>query len=323
MSAIENNKAAVVRIYQKAQTLMSDTNIQQIYLPNDFLGNGIILTSDGLICTTDHVIKNLKGNYYVVTDDNQIYQTQGLTQDPYSNLIFLKIETNNLSVVEFAQKEGLSVTDDVFVFRRVEGGGLSVSLGNIENLSYREISSVDDVIESTESLSVYIRLTHGLKPEYLSAPLFNNQGKVVGLGILDESTEEINKVIPSSAIATALNQYLKTGKITRTYFGINYIDLSKNINVPENLSQGYTNGILIYGDINRGFSAVLVNSPAEQAALKKGDIILKMENYDIDQNKNFTELVQSYQPEEVIELQIIQVGSPVTINLTLSEVALE
>lgn len=73
------------------------TDVQQdSYTADEFLGNGLVLTNDGWVATTNDVVSNLSDKYVIITQDGQVLLVKDIKQDAEQGLIFLKVEIDNL-----------------------------------------------------------------------------------------------------------------------------------------------------------------------------------------------------------------------------------
>jgi len=78
-------------------------------------------------------------------------------------------------------------------------------------------------------------------------------------------------------------------------------------------------GILVVGDDTRGLPAVVPDSPADQAGIKEGDVILKLNGDTIDQSNSFLKLLSKYSPGDEVELTIMRDGENTILKVKLGE----
>lgn len=316
--AIEKVSPAIVDIFVKKPT--NATELDQIYLINERKGEGLILTNDGLIITTNQVVDNLKEDYVVITSDNKIYSASNYLEDPVTGTVFIKIEAVNLPVVDFANLEDINYGDEVFVLQNnINSFGYDLSLTNIKNLNYRNISSPSELVETSEKLSKKILINEKFDSFTKASPVINLDGKIVGLLV---ENEKLNFVLPIQFIKTILSGVLKNNKIERPYLGVHYISLSEAINIPDKLSQGRNKGALIYSSDPKNPS-IEIKSPAQKAGLKEGDIILKVNGLIIDQKNSLTYYIQDSKIGDIVNLSILRSGSEKEIKVELEKMLIK
>ncbi len=266
----------------------SSNDIQKnIYQKKDFLGNGLILTNDGWVVTTNNVVK-ADGQYSLVTQDHKIYKVKRIERDGSLGLMFLKVEAENLPVISMGRLQDVYEGEKV-----VSVAGLSYFNRNltVDRVANRSFQITNRLIFNTENYNLFISLARELKNEFWGAPVFNLNKQVIGL-ISDY--HGINYIIPADYLKRSFNQLLTQNKIERTYLGIEYIDLARVVSHDLNY-----HGALIMN--------IKKDSPLSQKGLgiEAGDIIIKIGDDIINENNNLTNLVQEYKMGDKITLTIL------------------
>jgi len=311
--ALETVKPALVSIYLQKNQKTESGPLEKIYLPSEFVGQGFILTSDGWIVTNKEVINDFKKKYLVFTSLGKEFTPSEFILDSATNLVFLKIEAKDLPVVKFGDLEKLNLGQLVLV----PGFALKVTVANIEALDYQNISSSADFILSSEKFSKYILIKDSLNSDYLGAPLINLAGEIIGV-MTKNDLVGLRIALPINDAEKAIASVLKNKTISRPYLGLHYLDLSKTFGLDESITLGKTKGALIQG--SEEVPALEAASPAQKSGLKKGDIILKVEENEINSEKNLTELIQEYKPGEIINLTILRNKEEKVIKAELGEI---
>lgn len=318
-TARQKIEPSLVSIFLKKP--QSNNVLDQLYLPTDLKGGGIILTSDGWIITSNQVVDDLTEEYVVVVPNNQILEVIDFLEDPVSGVVFLKVETENLIAAEFIEFEDIYLGQEVLAIQSQSNSENNITLTQIENLEYRPVDQAKDLIQSSEYFSHKILIRDPLNSFYDGYPLIDYNGKIIGINVSSQLEEsKITLVIPIEFIKSKLNNVLKEKKIKRNYLGIYYLDLSQTLNISEEVSQGLSKGALIFQDENSNLSAVIKGSPADKAGLKEGDIILKISEQEIDSKNNLTDIIQNnYQVGDSVELKILRDDVEKTIQVKLEE----
>jgi serine protease Do len=138
------------------------------------------------------------------------------------------------------------------------------------------------------------------------------------LGILGESKEDAGMkmfIVPVNHLQYVVDQYLGKGKVERAILGIYYVALSKeSAYLARN---NFDHGALIYSPSGQQGLAVLSGSPAEQAGIKVGDIILSVNGEEVNPDKNLAQLISKYKPGDKIDLKISRDGKEMNVSVIL------
>jgi S1-C subfamily serine protease len=316
---IQNLKPSLVNIFLKKEKGLD--SFEQFYSSSEILGNGVVLTSDGWIITTNSVVSDLSKKYSIAQDNKEIHEVVNLLQDPATAFVFLKVEATDLKPVQFVDPDSLKLGQEALILRDiVPDNAVDLLVTNIVNLGYQDSLKKTNIIESTERFSRMIKVSYNPDELYRGAPLANSKGEVIALSIAQGETSR-NMFLPLSFLNNKIiSILLKESEIQRSYLGVNYIDLSKALNVPEALAQKMNKGALIFSNKDESIQAVAAKSPAEKAGLKENDIILSINDTEINQTNNLTETIQDYSVGENITLKILRKGKEQEVKVTLSKV---
>ena len=266
------------------------------------LGSGFIINKNGTIVTNNHVINNAED--IIVRVGDKEYEAKVLGADPYSDLAVLKIDTNKKFIpVKFGNSDKARVGDWVVAIGNPFGLGGTVTSGIISARN-RDINLTryDDFIQTDASIN----------QGNSGGPLFNLDGDVIGINTAiiapgQSGSIGIGFAIPSNAASNVINQLIKYGKTKRGWLGVRIQQVTKEIADVEKLNN--TEGALV--------ASVGVNSPAEKAGLKAGDIILKFDGKKIDTMRALPKLVSNTEVGKNVELKIWRNKKLITKKLTL------
>ncbi len=307
--AAKNTMPAVLEIFPKK--LSSHDPENQIYLRDERAALGVALTSDGWIVSFGKKLSDLKNNFVVVANDQKILEPKKIISDEATGAVFIKIETDNLSVPKLGSEENVSLGETILTLRNKQ----SFRVARIVDLFYEPTTEPKDLLKSSEIFSKLILLDQDLTQNEVGAPLINLSGEIIGI---------VSDVSPAAAVSIefwrdAFLEILKTEKTGRPYLGIHYLDLGNSPGISEALSQGKTAGALIWSDKNLKISGVIKNSPAAISGLKDGDIIIKINNTNLSQKTDLSKIIAGYSPADKIQIAILRNGEEKTIEVTLGE----
>jgi S1-C subfamily serine protease len=284
--------------YKKPSELLSS-----VYLDKEALGSGFVFTSDGWLLTSKQVINDPKKEY-VAQIGQEVYQVKKIVADEITDAVFVKIERSNLPVVDLGTRNILNYGQSVLVATDCSG----VSRTTINDLYYAPRNDVSDLIRASENFYQYILIKGDFPAIGLGGAVVNLDGKVVGVLIsLD------GKVLPIDYFSSVMKSAVQKEEISRSYLGVNFIDLE----LAPNLLVAQKQGALISSDISR--RAVIANSPAQKAGLQAGDIIIKVENEEVSKSRTLPELIQDYEPGVTVNLIVNRDGKEVEVKVALEK----
>ena len=293
--------------------------LDSLYLEKDFLGSGVVVTSDGWLLTHQSVL-NKAENAVVVTSDKKKYQLEGKVLDPFSGLVLVKIVAVGLSPVKFADLTEMPGTQALIVSRySIQNHGSDLIKNYIRKFGYHDQSKGSDFLLSTERIERYLKMSSPLDGVYNGAAVISDKNEIVGL-LFNSGHEAIDLGIPSFYLKSAVNNFLSTSdKILRSSIGLNYLDLTESLGLSNDVTENRLKGAVLIGDAKRNIMAVVENSPAAKAGLKAGDIILKINNEEINERNSLTKLIQDYTPGKEIILTISREGKEQEVKVILEE----
>lgn len=292
--------------------------LDALYLEKDFLGSGLVITSDGWLLAPKSVIAT--GNYAVVLADKKVYQPDKAVEDSFSNLVLVHIAANNLSPVKFAALNSVLPTDSLLTARySIQNHGADLVKTSIQKFSYHDQSKPVDFLLSTDKIDHYLKIAKDLPAVYNGAVLLNNKNEVVG-ALFNSGRDLINLAVPAYYLKSAVDNFLvNSEKVMRGRLGLSYVDLSETLGLAREITEDRVKGAVLLGDAKRSILAVAENSPAAKAGLKAGDIIIKVNNEDIDESNSLTKLIQDYKSGQEITLRVSRKGEETDVKVVLEE----
>ncbi len=222
------------------------------------LGSGVIISSDGLIMTNNHVIQDAE-EIWVVLADGQALKAQVVGTDPDTDLALLNTGKNGLKVIKAGDSSNLQVGDVVLAIGNPFGVGQTVTMGIVGATGRSQLG-----INTFEN---FIQTDAAINPGNSGGALINAHGELVGINtaIFSKSggSHGIGFAIPVKLAEGVMQQLLKHGRVVRGWLGLAGQDMTAELAKSFNLKE--TAGVLISG--------VQEGGPADQAGIKPGDII--------------------------------------------------
>ena len=271
---IKQVQNSIIQIFEKRSS-EGTTILEKVYLPQDILGQGFVLTSDGWIISATPIFNDTKKEYVAITPDNSVHKITGVTNDPITNISFFKLDVQNLPVSKFSTNTSNYQNTPLTMFN----GKKTITTTYVQSLQYNQ----EGLIHDSENFYSKILLDKNVNKAFLGSPVTNSNGEI--LGIVMNTDKEKTTVLPMKSINPILKNIFKSNKPMRPYLGVNYLDLSELIGTKQkNNTQDVTQlqkGALIYADEELEIAGIKKDSPAENAGLKIGDVILKVENEEV------------------------------------------
>ena len=278
------------------------------------IGTGFIVTADGLIVTNKHLVTEANIEIKVITDDYQIYDATVAGLDPLTDLALLKIEADNLPVANLYPAEEIKLGQRVLALgNKYQKHENFVSWGILSAVNKGVYNSEQPVLSRMEGL---LQTDALVKSFNTGGPLVNLSGEVIGLLSAPNDLETVGFAIPVAVLRSAVDSYIKNGRIQRSSLGINYETITPDVAQIEEYDRA--EGIrLVAGD---NIPAVAPGSPAAQAGLRAGDIIHKINGRSIDINNGFRRMLQEYSPGSEIDITYIRNNEEKVISVKVGEV---
>jgi S1-C subfamily serine protease len=251
-----------IEVQQPARSRRSSSTRPPRGIPREVKGSGsgFIFTPDGFILTNSHVVHGSQ-RIEVTVSDGRKYEADLIGDDPDTDLAVIRINAPNLVPVKLGEAQNIRVGQLVVAIGNPYGFQYSVTAGVVSALgrSLRAQSGrlMDDVIQTDAALN----------PGNSGGPLVNSRGEVVGVNTA--------MILPAQGIcfATSIDtakfvasRLIRDGKVSRSYIGL----AGQNVPLPRRIVRYYNlaveSGILIVSFED--------NSPARNAGLREGDIII-------------------------------------------------
>jgi len=286
---------------------------------SEAIGSGVILTSNGYIATNDHVVSGFTS--FTVTLSNGVKeQAQLVGQDPQDDLAVLKIAANNLQPITFADSSQVQVGEFALAIGSPLGLADSTTFGIVSALNRTESEQPSG---PASVLTGLIQTSAAINPGNSGGALVNLQGQLIGMPTLGATTTQngttvsgIGFAIPSNRIKFVTDQLIKSGKLTSTgqgFLGVQGQDVTPQLAASSGLS--VQQGVLVSGFANDTAG----NSPAQQAGLQAGDVIIAVNGQAISDNNDLASALLNQAPGTQVTLTVVNGSNQQTVKVTLGE----
>ena len=252
-------------------------------LVGEGVGSGVIFDKAGYIVTNNHV-----GG-----------------RDEKTDLAVVKIKMDNLPVAEFGDSDSLQV------------GEPAIAIGNPLGLEFQGtvtvgvISSLNRTIGAEGQSMKLIQTDAAINPGNSGGALVDADGKVIGINsakISKEGVEGLGFAIPINAARPILQDLIKNGKVVRPYLGLYGLDQQMAARFGMKLNVA---GIYVY--------KVAAGGPLDQAGLRHGDVILKLDGTDVKDFSALQSVMDKHNVGDSVSLDYTRNGSDHEVTVVLQE----
>lgn len=281
------------------------------------IGSGFIYDIKGYIMTNHHVIDEATEIKVKLTSgDNVVASVVG--SDEYADIAVIKVDQSHVKrVAKLGDNNKMKVGDTVFTIGSpisIDYAG-TVTRGILSGKNRMVAVSVSNSSSSDWIMNV-MQTDAAINPGNSGGPLCNVNGEVIGVNsmkIVKSEIEGIGFAIPIEDAIEYAKLIISGEKIQRAYLGISMIDLT--------VSNQYLRqqGITIDESITSGVVVVSTekDGPSAKADIEKGDVIVKIGEYDVTSVAELRYYLYKYKPKDTIEIKVIRGKSNKIFKVTL------
>ncbi|MDK2744210.1 MAG: DegQ family serine endoprotease [Nitrospira sp. BO4] len=261
--------------------------------PRRSQGSGVIVSSDGYVLTNNHVIANAQ-EVSVTLPDKREFKGKIVGTDPKTDLAVVKINASDLPSVRWGDASKLQVGEYVLAVGNPFGLNSTVTLGIVSAVGrgHMGITQYEDFIQTDAAIN----------PGNSGGALVNTNGELVGINTAIFSQtggyQGVGFAVSTTMAKPIYESLVRTGKVVRGYLGIGLQDLNQDL--AKSFSINDSKGALI--------SDVKENSPADQAGLKQGDVIVEYHGTPVEDGVALQRLVTRTAVGTKVPLKVIRDG---------------
>ena len=269
------------------------------------LGSGVIIDPRGYIITNEHVVAK-STRIKVSLIDKREFDARLIGADIKSDLAIIKIDSKKaLPYIKMGRSDDLMTGETVLAIGNPFGLQHTVTRGIISALN-RTISSGNGVVYND-----FIQVDASINPGNSGGPLLNIEGSLIGINsAIYREAEGIGFAIPIDHAKRIVNDLIQFGKVHRGWLGVAVQDMTDNL--------------VRYFRLNRSRGALVVKvfkeSPAAQAGVKRGDVILAVDNQDVPGKSGYRQTLASYTVDDFLSLEVLRNGKRHKFRLRVSAI---
>lgn len=263
---------------------------------NTATGSGVILSADGLIVTNNHVIEGAD-RIEITLNDKREFEAEVIGVDPSTDLALLRIKASNLPFMTFGNSDSLRVGEWVLAVGNPFNLESTVTAG-IVSAKGRSI----DILEGQDRIESFIQTDAAVNPGNSGGALVNSNGELIGINtaIITRSGryEGYSFAVPANLVRKVIRDLRDYGTVQRGLLGVFIENL--NSRQAEALGLESVEGVLI--------TRVSPGGAAEEAGMRKGDVIIRINNVKTRTLAEMQEQVGRFRPGNVLSVEYIREG---------------
>jgi serine protease Do len=268
------------------------------------LGSGVVISADGYIVTNNHIVEDAE-SIRVTFNDRESYDAEVIGTDPQTDVALIKIDPErDLPHLDFGDNEALRVGERVLAVGNPFGVGQTVTMGIVSAMG-RSIGLMD--------YEDHIQTDASINPGNSGGALVNMRGEVVGINsaILSRSggSQGIGFAIPASMVQRIIESLREDGQVERAWLGVSIQPVNQSIADYYGLDK--PTGVLV--------ARVNEDTPADEAGLEDGDIILSVDGRRVDTTAQLRNTVSLTPVGATVELRLLRDDEEISKKVTLGE----
>lgn len=267
------------------------------------LGSGFFIDNEGYILTNAHVV-NGADEIKVSTTDQTEYQAKLIGLDERSDVALLKVDKTGMPFVKIGDSD------------KIEVGNWVLAIGSPFGFEYTATKGIISAVSRSLPDGTYvpfIQTDAAVNPGNSGGPLFNLAGEVIGINSqIYSNTGTFNGLAFAIPINTAMdiaNQLKESGQVSRGWLGVAIQGINQEL--AESFGLNRPVGALV--------SSVIVNSPAQQAGIQAGDIILSFNGKSVEKSTALPPLVGQVRAGQSAEVELLRNGEKQKLTVQIGD----
>jgi len=262
-------------------------------------GSGVIVSADGYVLTNNHVVEDVN-EILVTLPDKREFPGTVVGLDPQTDLAVIKIEATDLPFIQWGDSSRLQVGEYVLAVGNPFGLNSTVTLGIVSALGRggMGITQYEDFIQTDAAIN----------PGNSGGALVNTRGELVGINTAIFSRtggyQGIGFAVPTKLAQPVYASLVKTGSVVRGFLGVGIQAITPDLANSFQLDKAQ--GALV--------TNVMPGSPADQAGIQRGDVIVEYEGQAVIDPRTLQGQVVGTVVGNQISLVVMREGHKVTLR---------
>ncbi|MCA9468150.1 MAG: Do family serine endopeptidase, partial [Nitrospira sp.] len=267
-------------------------------------GSGVIVSADGYVLTNNHVVEDAT-DITVTLPDKREFSGKVIGLDPQTDLAVVKIEGKDLPFVKWGDSSKLRVGEYVLAVGNPFGLNSTVTLGIVSALGRggMGITQYEDFIQTDAAIN----------PGNSGGALVNTNGELVGINtaIFSQSGgyQGVGFAVPTNLAKPVYASLVSTGKVVRGFLGVGIQEVTSDLAQSFHLEKA--SGALV--------TNVVPGSPADQAGLQRGDVIIDYQGKPVTDPRNLQQYVIGTKVGSEVKMTLMRDGQKKFVKTTIRE----
>ncbi|MEM9804087.1 MAG: HhoA/HhoB/HtrA family serine endopeptidase [Cyanobacteria bacterium P01_D01_bin.56] len=271
-------------------------------------GSGFVVESNGVIWTNAHVVEGAD-TVTVTLKDGREFSGEVVGEDPLTDVAVIRVQAQDLPTVTLGNSEQL------------RPGEWAIAIGNPLGLDNTVTAGI---VSATGRTSAQIRVPDkrvqfiqtdaAINPGNSGGPLLNERGEVIGINTaIIGGAQGLGFAIPINSAQRLAQELIDKGRVDHAYLGIQMRTLTADLR--RQINQDPRSNLRLDGDRGVVILGLVRNSPAVQAGLRVGDVIISMDGRSITDAEQVQQIVQDVGVGQSLELEIERSGRQLTLEV--------
>jgi serine protease Do len=285
--------------------------------PQQASGSGFIVSKDGYILTNNHVVENFD-RVNVTLSDRRVFKAKIVGRDPTTDVAVIKIEGKDLPTATLGDDEGTRVGEWVLAIGNPLGLDFTVTAG-IVSAKGRGGADLPGLLRGDYAITDFIQTDAAINPGNSGGPLVNSRGEVIGVNSAIASSTGYYSgygfAIPVTLAKQVMDDIIEHGRVRRAVIGVTIAAVEPEDAEVAGLKQ--ITGVKVGGYSPTG------PSPARDAGLQEGDIIISADGKPTDRVSTLQRIIRGHEPGETVTVEVMRYGTRKTFRIKLAEADVE
>ena len=273
--------------------------------PYSAMGSGVIVSQDGYIVTNNHVVQEAT-DILVTLNDKREYPATIVGTDPSTDLALIKIQEQGLPFLTYGNSDEVKIGEWVLAVGNPFNLTSTVTAG-IVSAKARNIN----ILGSQGAIESFIQTDAAVNSGNSGGALVNTRGELIGINAAIASGNGYytgySFAIPVNLVKKVVGDFMKFGKIQRAYLGVYYREIDDQFAKEK----GFSDLRGIYVD------DVVEGGAADLAGVKKGDVIINLDNLPVNGKAELMELIGQKGPGDKVNIIVNRDGKEMMMTMTM------
>ncbi len=274
-------------------------------------GTGVVVDASGYVVTNFHVIEGYKSISVLMANGDKL-DASLVGTDEFSDLAVLKVPGAGFAAADLGDSASLQPGQVVVA--------IGSALGDFRNtVTMGVVSALGRSLETDKGFNQedLIQTDAAINRGNSGGPLIDSAGQVVGINTMiagrststDVVAEGLGFAIPSNTVRYVVNEIIRSGKVARPFLGVSWQSVTTRVSSYYDLP--VKSGALV--------TRVSPNSPASQAGIKSGDVIVRIDDLAVTAEMPFVNVLMRHRVGDRVKIVVNRSGKELTVETTLTQ----